>query len=67
LEFLRKRIEGKLNLVNRVNAVTLTASSYFQEKEKVFYRIEMRCFKNSNPSKPLNKQFLDDICKVKIK
>lgn len=67
LTILRKRIEGKLNLMGRLNAVILTASSYFQDKEKTFYGIEIASFKNSNPIKPLSKQFLDEICKVKIR
>jgi hypothetical protein len=67
LEFVKKRLNGKLNLITRVNAAILTASSYVQKEEKTFYRVEISCFRNSNPASHLGDQFLTDISKVKIR
>jgi len=67
LAIVKQRIDGKLNLTGRVNAVVLTASSYTQAEGKAYYRVEISCFKNPNPVQPLNREFLDNICKIKIR
>ena len=66
-QFVEKRINGKLNLVKRVNSVILTASSYFQKGDKTFYKVEMTHFKNSNPTSSLSDRFLAIISNVKIR
>jgi hypothetical protein len=67
LSIVRKKINGKLNVVSRVNAVILTVSSYFQKDEKAFYTIEMNQFKNLKPLKTLSSIFLNDLARVKIR
>lgn len=67
LSFIRKKINGKLNVVKRVNAVILTASSYFQKDRKAFYTVRISHFKNLKPLKTLSSTFLNDLAKVKIR
>ncbi len=67
LEIIKNKMKGKLNLTKRVNAVVLTASSYIQGKGKAFYKVEINCFRNSSPIHPISKEFLDSICKLKIR
>ncbi len=67
LMLLENGLKGKLKLTKRVNAVILTTSAYFQEHEKAFYKVKIRSVKNTGPNKPLNQEFLGNICKMKIR
>lgn len=73
LEELQRRLEGKLNIVGRVNLIVLTRSHFVRQNRKIDDReavviarvVESRIVRNQKPASAIAKSIFDKICSLK--